>query len=133
MSIEDKLRDLILTRNKSLREFVQQTDLSYSTVDSILRRGIGNSSLSNILKLCSALGISADELANNRIVPIDKTIQRRSHMTDIDSIIEFTKKNIKEYSDLTIDGLPMTQDEIEILLDAMDIGIGIIKRNRARK
>lgn len=133
MSIEDKLRDLILTRNKSLREFVQQTDLSYSTVDSILRRGIGNSSLSNILKLCSALGISADELANNRIVPIDKTIQRRSHMTDIDAIIEFTKKNIKEYSDLTIDGLPMTQDEIEILLDAMDIGIGIIKRNRARK
>ena len=72
-------------------------------------------------------------MANNRIVPIDKTIQRRSHMTDIDAIIEFTKKNIKEYSDLTIDGLPMTQNEIEILLDAMDIGIGIIKRNRARK
>ena len=132
MTIEEKLKDLILTRYKSIREFVQHTDMSYSTVDSILRRGIANSSLTNVLKLCHVLDISADELANNKIVPVGKNIQSRSHLTEIDEIITYTKKNIQEYSDLTIDGQPMTQNEIEMLLDALDIGIGIIKRNRER-
>lgn len=132
MTIEEKIKELILVRNKSVREFVLQTDLSYSTVDSILRRGIANSSMTNVLKLCKALNISADELADDKIVPIGETIQNRTHMTDIDTIIAFTRKNIQEYNDLTIGGQPLSQNEIEVLLDAIEIGIGIIKRNRGR-
>ena len=133
MTIEEKIKDLIISRHKSLRAFVHTTDLSYSTVDSILRRGVANSSLTNVFKLCDALEISADELGNNKIVPKNTNIQRRSHMTEINDIISYTKRNIQEYDDLTIDGEPMTQNEIEMLLDALDIGIGIIKRNRARQ
>lgn len=132
MTIEQKVKDMILNQYKTLREFANHTDMPYGTIDGILRRGFGNSNVENVFKICKVLGISADELGNGRIVPVDKNIQRRSHMTDIDAIIDFTKKNIREYNDLTIDGLPMTQDEIEILLDAMDIGIGIIKRKRTR-
>ena len=132
MTIEEKIKDLIISRYKSLRAFVQTTDLSYSTVDSILRRGVANSSLTNVLKLCDALEISADELANNKIIPKGKNIQHRSHMTEINDIISFTKRNIQEYDNLTIDGNPMTKNEIEMLMDALDIGIGIINRNRER-
>lgn len=133
MTIEEKLKDLILTEYKSVRKFVQYADVPYSTVDTILKKGIANASVTNVIKICKALDISADELANNRIVPAGKNIQRRTHMTDIDAIIDFTKRNIHEYNDLTIDGEIMTQNEIEMLLDALDIGIGIIKRNRERK
>lgn len=132
MTTEEKLKDLILSRYGTLKDFVPLTGLSYSTVDTILRRGIKKSSVSNIIKICQALGISTDELGNDRIVPVDKNIQNRSYMTEINDIITFTKKNIKEYDDLTIDGQPMSQDEIEMLLDGLDIAIGIIKRNRAR-
>lgn len=133
MTIEEKLRDYILSKYKSLREFVQTTDLPYSTVDGVLKRGIANSRIGNVLAICEALEISADELSNNKIVPKGKNIQRRSHMTEINDIISYTKRNIQEYDDLTIDGEPMTENEIEMLMDALDIGIGIIKRNRLRR
>ena len=55
MTIEENIKALILSRYRSIRDFVSHTELSYSTVDSILRRGICNSSLSSIIKLCNAL------------------------------------------------------------------------------
>lgn len=70
MSIEEKLKDLILSRYKSIREFTLEIDLPYTTLDSLFRRGINNSSLSNVLKVCKALHISGDALAQGKIVPI---------------------------------------------------------------
>ena len=67
MTIEDKLRNHILSRYKSLREFTQTADIPYTTLDSILKRGIGNSSINNVIKICKALHISADELADGNI------------------------------------------------------------------
>ena len=39
-----------------------------STLDNIFRRGVLNSSVTNIIKICNALEISADELADGKIV-----------------------------------------------------------------
>ena len=132
MTIEEKLKELILSKYGTVKDFAVVTDLPYGTVDTILRRGIHKASVTNIIKICQTLGISTDELAKDKIVPINKNIQRRSHMTEINDIISYTKRNIQEYDDLTIDGEPMTANEIEMLMDALDIGIGIIKRNRER-
>lgn len=133
MTIEEKLKELILSRHRSILEFTQSIDMPYGTMTSIFKRGINNSSVTNIIRICQALGISADELANDKIVPIGKNIQSRSHMTEINDIISFTKRNIQEYDDLTIDGKPMTTEEIEMLLDGLDIAIGIIMRKRERE
>lgn len=132
MTIEEKLKDMILARYGSMVEFAKRIDIANSTLATIMSRGIHKASISNVIKICNALDISTDELARDRIVPRNKSIQNRSHMTEINDIISFTKRNIQEYNDLTIDGVPMTQNEIEMLLDALDIGIGIIKRNRER-
>lgn len=131
MNIEEKLKDLILTKYSSVRNFVAHTDFSYSTVDTMLRRGISNSSLSNVMKLCNYLEISVDELANNKIVPSGENSQ--THYTEMDKMIEYAKRNILECNDLTLDGSPMTQTEIETMFDALEIGIEIIRRNRRRK
>lgn len=64
---EKKLKELILSRYKSIREFTLEIDIPYTTLDSIFKRGIGNSSVSNVLKVCNALHISADALAEGRI------------------------------------------------------------------
>lgn len=132
MTIEEMLKEHILSNYRSVLEFTESINMPYGTMQSIFKRGIQNSSIANIFKICTALGISADELGEGRIAPIGENIQRKSHMTDIDTIIAFTKKNIQDYDDLTIGGQPMTENEIETLLDAIDIAIGIIKRNRGR-
>lgn len=131
MTIEEKLRELILSRYKSLRDFVQHADMSYSTVDSILRRGIANSSLTNIFKLCKALNISADELANNMIVS-NAEVKDDRLSADISELVKIAKMNVREYESLTLDGNLITKEELEVILDSIDIGIEIVRRKKRR-
>lgn len=72
MTTEKMLKDYILSRYNSVREFTIQADIPYTTLDSIFKRGIGNSSVTNVIKICRALGISADGLADGRIEPYNK-------------------------------------------------------------
>ena len=70
MSIEEKLKNLILSRYKSIREFTQRADIPYSTFSTIINRGIDNSSVTNVIKICKTLGISADALADGHIADL---------------------------------------------------------------
>ena len=83
MTIEEQLKEYILDRYKSLRNFVNTSgiDVPYTTIDGIFKRGIYNASINNVLKLCKVLNISADELADGHIVPLTA-----------DPVIEYAKK-----------------------------------------
>ena len=133
MTIEEKLKDYILMRYKSLREFVMQTNvLPYTTVDGILKRGIANSSIGNVLKLCKALNISADELANNRIVPADQKMYDRVIIKELPEIIDYMRRNIQEFQQIKIDGQEVSTEEIEMLFDSIEVTTEIIRRKRKR-
>ena len=67
INIEDSLKELILSRYKSLREFTLKIEMPYSTLDTILKRGVDKANIVNILKICDELNISADKLANGII------------------------------------------------------------------
>ena len=67
-NIEDSLKHLILSRYRSVREFTTSIDMPYSTMDSIFKRGVRKANMDNIIKICNALEISADALANGEIV-----------------------------------------------------------------
>lgn len=67
MTIENQLKEKILAEYGSIREFAAKVKLPYSTIDSILKRGICNASIKNIIKICECLGISVDSLANGKI------------------------------------------------------------------
>lgn len=84
MTVEEKLKELILSRYKSLRDFINSSDVGmpYTTLDGILKRGVVNASISNILKLCNTLDISADELSKGNIVPTN----------DSDPVMDYAKR-----------------------------------------
>ena len=71
-TLEERLKAYILASYKSMREYVNTSgiDIPYTTIDGMLKRGIHNASISNVLKLCNNLNISADELAKGNIVPL---------------------------------------------------------------
>lgn len=133
MTIEEKLKNYILDRHKSIRGFVNTTDLPYSTVDGILKRGIANSSIGNVLKICNALEISADELANNRIVPITEKSSPHILISEIPEMIEFMKSNPDLFSDLSIDGEPLNEIESETILNSLTLSIEFVRDLRNRK
>lgn len=66
---EDKLKEYILTKYKSIREFTVAVNMPYSTIDSIFKRGIRKASIDNIIKICDFLNISVDALIEGIIEP----------------------------------------------------------------
>lgn len=109
-TLEERLKAYILLTYKSMREYVNTSgvDIPYTTVDGMMKRGIHNASISNVLKLCHNLNISADELAKGNIVPLgnDDPVQEyakklsklspnelESAMMFIDYLLEKGEKN----------------------------------------
>lgn len=127
MTIEDKLKNLILSRYKSVREFVIAIDMPYTTIDSMFKRGIGTSSVSNVIKICKALSISADALANGEIEP---SYNRSKNTIEIKDVIEDAKEILTHGNVITLDGKPIDKHEVESIIDAMDVGIEIAKKRQ---
>ena len=57
MNREQKLRNLILDRYPSLRQFAIEADIPYSTLMTLLSRDIGGASFDVIIKICKQLDI----------------------------------------------------------------------------
>lgn len=125
MTIEEELKKLIIDRYGTLKNFVDQTTLKYSTVDSILKRGIRNSNVQNIIEICNTLSISVDELAHGRITPI-------SSLENTTPGREFT--HIKAYYSLfsMLDGKKLTKEELEFLQDGTDLLIEQLRKKRTK-
>ena len=97
MTIEEKLKDYIISNYKSLRNFVNTSgvNMPYTTVDGIFKRGIGSASIDNVFRICDALGISADALIEGDIIP--KNIYEGKEYTEFDYI----------FDQMLIDGEPL--------------------------
>lgn len=130
MTIEEKVKNLILRRYHSIREFSILTEIPYTTLDSILKRGIGNSSVTNVIKICKALDISADALADGEIVSIARrsTSKNLTELIEIKEILSDTKHILTHSGELTLDGKPIGKAGVESILDAIDIGVEMAKK-----
>ena len=62
MTREDRLRNLILDRYISLRQFSIEADIPYSSLMTLLTRGVGGASFDTVVKICNALEIDPREL-----------------------------------------------------------------------
>lgn len=129
MTIEERLQELILRRYHSIREFTIAIDIPYTTLHSIFKRGIGNSSVTNIIKICKALGISADALADGEIKPInDHNAKLLNDKIEVKEILDDTKDILTHCGFITLDGKPISKASVESIIDAMDIGVEIAKK-----
>ena len=59
---EMRLRNCILNRYGSLRRFALDADIPYSSVLTILSRGIGGASFDTVMKICRTLEMDAEEI-----------------------------------------------------------------------
>ena len=129
MTTEDKLKELILKRYHSIREFALTIDIPNSTMDSIFRRGLSNSSVSNVIKICKALGISADALADGEIVPVkQRPATPINDRFEVKEILSDAKDRLIHSGEITLDGKPIGKAGIESIIDAMDVGVEIARK-----
>ena len=57
MNREQKLRNLILNRYTSLRQFAIETDIPYSTLMMLLSRDIGGASFDIVILICKKFDV----------------------------------------------------------------------------
>lgn len=116
MTIENQLRELILLKHGSLREFTFNIGIPYSTLSTILKKGIMTATMSNMVKICNALDIKLDELVAGRIVEN----KPGEILLDVEDILNRTKNNI-EYPNVKIDGEIMDESTKKLLINSIDL------------
>lgn len=125
MTTEDKLKQLILDNYRSVREFTQKYDIPYSTMATIFKKGIKQTSITTMIKVCQALGISTDELIAGRITFVDE----KPEPTKVEDIIVQTKHLLLNTEHLTLDGKPFDEAAIQRLSNYLDAIVDAEKRN----
>lgn len=105
MSTEEKVKALILTKYKSLRDFVNNSDIGipYTTVDGMLKRGLNNASISNVTRLCQILEISADELAKGNVVPLNESDPVQEYAQKLSKLSPASLDNAIQYINYLLD------------------------------
>ena len=131
-TIEDKLKDLILSRFKSIREFTTYIDMPYTTIDSMFRRGIQNSSVAVVIKVCKGLDISADALAEGKIVykhKMDFIVYENDTpmLIEVKDILTDTKDRLLQYGNLLLDGEPITDETKKAIAHGIDVSVEMAK------
>ena len=67
---ELELKEMIISRYGSLKKFCETINMPWTTLDSILKRGIANSNITNIMKITRELKIDTEQLASGSIVDV---------------------------------------------------------------
>ncbi len=62
MTREQRLRNAILDRYASLRQFAIAADIPYSTLMTILTRGVGGASFDAVIAICKVLDLDPKTL-----------------------------------------------------------------------
>ena len=67
MTLEEQLKDEILSRYKSIRAFTTAINIPYSTLDSVFKRGIPNAGVSTMIKVFSALDLDIESISSGEL------------------------------------------------------------------
>lgn len=67
-NVENELKEMIIEKYGSLKAFTDRISMPWTTLDSIIKRGIGKANITNILKITNELGIDTENLAYGNIV-----------------------------------------------------------------
>lgn len=62
MTREQKLRNLILDRYVSLRQFSKAADIPYSSLMTLLSRRIGGASFDTVMRICEVLELDPNQI-----------------------------------------------------------------------
>lgn len=102
MTIEETIKELMIKKSGSVNKFAQSCGLPTSTIATMFKRGINNTNINTIMKICSYLQISTDELSNGRIVYLKDIEQPNELNVLIEGLTTGEKKDVKAYIDFII-------------------------------
>lgn len=96
MSIEDKIKKMIESKYGNVKNFSIQNDLPYTTVRSILERGVLNAKVENVIKMADGLGMKAEDLFDGESKNSITTIYNQLEPSRQAKVYDFASYQLKE-------------------------------------
>lgn len=99
---EIRIREMIIERYGSLKKFCDTIDMPWTTLDSILKRGIANSNITNVMKITKELGVDTESLASGEIISAYKKplqVQTLAAHFDGDEYTEDELNEIRQFAE----------------------------------
>lgn len=127
MTVEERLKELIIKDYGTMKEFTDHIGVPNSTFANILRRGVQNANVVTIIKICQALNISTDDLAEGKIVPLTRS---EAAPTKIEDLFDEVKQQLLNANNLTLAGIPVTAEEIMLLVSTLDVALEVTMKRR---
>ena len=128
MTVEDRLKELIIKDYGTLKEFTDHVGIPNSTFANILRRGVNNANVLTIIKICQELNISTDALAEGKIVPLTR---QKSTPTKIEDLFDDVKQKLLNADNLTLENNPVSAEIIMLLVSTLDVALSLAKKQQA--
>lgn len=130
MTVEERLKELIIEKYGTMKDFTDYIGIPNSTFANILRRGVKNANVVTIIKICQALGISTDDLAEGKIVPIGRKIVSP---TKVEDIIENTKRELMNADNLTLGEHQLNESDVYDIVLLLDMMIEVEQKRLKKK
>ncbi|MTP72906.1 helix-turn-helix domain-containing protein [Turicibacter sanguinis] len=115
MNREQFLKILIESRYPNVKTFSEEIGIPYTTVRSILERGVGNARVDNVIKICKGLGISPEELnpefKTNEIIADTVTLMIRLEDSKQKNVYEYAKVQLEEQNKSNTSQFPNRKEE----------------------
>lgn len=100
MSIEDEIKKMIESKYGNVKNFSIQNDLPYTTVRSILERGVLNAKVENVIKMADGLGMKAEDLFDGESKNSITTIYNQLIPERQSKVYDFAKHQLDEQTRL---------------------------------
>lgn len=134
MEKELYLKKLMIQKAGSVKAFANDIDLPYTTIRSILERGIFNAKVENVIRICKGLNIKPEEIMdledNSKKSQNDNSVVKESPSSYITSVIElpvlskisaglpiYTEENIIDYVHVSKEMLTAGKKHFGLLVD----------------
>lgn len=121
MNKTELIRQLINDRKLTLKAFSKKADIPYTTLRSMLERGIENASVNNVIKVCSTLNISIEHLYNleKSIILSDEETELLNFFNNLNDIGK--KEAVKRVAELT--QINSYKNNVQIYNDETHLGM----------
>jgi transcriptional regulator with XRE-family HTH domain len=130
MTSEEVLKEYIYAKYNSVRQFAIECGLKYSTVAAVLNRGLVNSNIDTVFTICQALGIRLEPLVKDaQIIELEPKTRLSRKLEAYQIYIQIEASS----GSLTLDGVGLDDQEIDMFLFGFDALIETIRRRRKYK
>lgn len=96
MNIEDRLKNTIERKFGNVKTFAEKIDLPYTTVRSILQRGVMNAKVENVIKIADGLNMRAEDLMSLDNTQSISTIYNQLVPPRQEKVYNFAERQLEE-------------------------------------